>query len=331
MRPFAYARASTVAEAVEVVDKRCRPVAGGTDLIGLMKRGLIAPERLVSLTSVDGLTGVEKREGEWSIGALTTLADLASLAGDSKPGALTPLYQAAAVSASPQLRHVATIGGNLMQRPRCWYFRNPQTQCWLKGGDRCLASAGENRYHAILGAGRCRMVHPSDPAVALLALDARVEVAGRAGNRELQLDRFFDEPRPGTESETVLRSDELITAVRVAHPAPGSRGVYVKICERQAWDFALVSAAAVVELADGGVGDCRIVLGGVAAKPWRAREAEEALMEGGLEPRAVEEAVLATTAGAVSLSQNGYKVRLVEGAVGEALRRLRRASRDLEA
>lgn len=324
MRRFAYAAASNLEDVVEALDENCRPLAGGTDLLGLMKTGIRAPERLVSLQSIEELTGVERKQDGWHIGALTKLSELADLPWGKEQPALQLLSRAAAESASPQLRHRATIGGNLLQWPRCWYFRNPLTKCWLKGGDRCLAAAGENGHHAILGAGRCHMVHPSDPAVALTALDARVELCGSRGPRTLTIDEFFGEPKPLSESGTVIERDEVITAVVVGQPARASRGVYVKIAERKTWDFALVSAAAQIEVRDGKVTDAAIVLGGVAAKPWRARRAEGTLAGQELTVAAMEAAASAATDGTVSLSQNGYKVGLAEGAVREALRRLQR-------
>lgn len=325
MKRFAYARASTVEGAVQALGDSCRPLAGGTDLIGLMKKGLLAPERVVSLKGIPALRGIERDEDGWRMGALTTLSDLTERYDGVMDRELGVLSQAALESASPQLRHAATLGGNLMQRPRCWYFRNPLTHCWLKGGDHCFAAVGKNAHHAILGADTCHIVHPSDPAVALLALDAEVEVVGPEGSRRIGLGEFFAEPQRGARSETVLGADELITEVFVPGPPAGAQGVYVKVTERASWDFALVSAAVQIEISDDEVEAVRVVLGGVASMPWRAREAEGLLRGKALTAERIEEAATASSAGAAPLSDNGYKVRLVEGAVGEALRRLKRA------
>jgi xanthine dehydrogenase YagS FAD-binding subunit len=323
MERFAYAVASTVEEAVQALDQGCRPLAGGTDLVGMMKKGLTTPGRLVDLKAIEALRGIEREEDRWRIGALTTLSTLARRGSDGSDD-LTSLTEAAVESASPQLRHVATLGGNLVQRPRCWYFRNPLAHCWLKGGDRCLAATGRNAYHAILGPGTCRMVHPSDPAVALHALDARVEIVGREGTRTLDLAAFFARPRRGAWSETVLNADELVAALLIPRPPDGARGAYVKVAERAAWDFALVSAAVQVDLNGEMVTEARVALGGVASLPWRAREAEERLVGRALTAGTIEEAASASSFGAAPLPENGYKVQLVEGAVREALRRVSR-------
>lgn len=325
MKPFAYADASTIEEAVQALERDCRPLAGGTDLIALMKKGLVTPGRVVNLKTIPDLHDVRRDEGGWHIGALTTLSALADRDRGALHRELPLLAQAARESASPQLRHAATLGGNLLQRPRCWYFRNPLTHCWLKGGDHCFAAVGKNAYHAILGAGTCHMVHPSDPAVALVALDAQVEIAGPEGCRRIPVADLFAEPKQGGMSETILAADELITVVLIPSPPKASHGVYVKVAERAVWDFALVSAAVEITLSEGVVADVSVVLGGVASGPWRARSAEEALSGRPLVEETIEEAAAASSAGAVPLPDSGYKIPLVEGALREALRRLSRA------
>ena len=300
-----------------------RALAGGTDLLGLMKRGLAAPERLVSLREVEGLGGIERRKDGWFIGAMTPLSELSEGCPDASEGHLAALSEAAGGSASPQLRNAATLGGNLLQRPRCWYYRNPEIRCWLKGGERCYASSGRNAYHAIMEGGPCHAVHPSDPAVALLGLDAEVEITGRGGANRMAIEAFFSGPRRTARSETALREDELVTGVFVPETGRPLRAAYVKVSERAAWDFALVSAAASFLLEGGAVSRARIALGGVAPVPLRARRAEELLEGGRLSTEAVEAAAEAATAAAKPLADNGYKVQLTKAVVRKVLSRAR--------
>jgi len=321
MKAFAYSRASRIEDAVAALDDSCRPLAGGTELLRLMKAGLAAPERLVSIRGIPGLAGIERRGGSWHLGALSTLSELAQ--NQALGEHLAVLQQAARGSASPQLRRMATLGGNLVQRPRCWYFRKEGVHCWLKGGDRCFAVDGQNQQHALFGGGPCYAVHPSDPAVALLALEAKVETASPRGRRQMPIADFFRLPRQEAWSETVLGREELITGVVVPAPPKAAQGVYVKVAERAVWGFALVSVA--VQLATDGdaVRQARVVLGGVAPVPWRSAGAEEALIGRHLTDETIRDAAQATTEGAEPMSQNGYKVDLLRGVVAEALRRLR--------
>ena len=316
MKPFAHANASTVQEAVEVLDETCRPFAGGTDLLAMMKEGLSAPGRLVNLKTIPSLGQVMTGRNGWRIGATVKLAHIA--AHLSMTG-LPVLQQAIVQSASPQLRHMATLGGNLAQRPRCWYYRNPLTECWRKGGPMCYAFRGENREHVILGGGPCYAVHPSDPAVALLALDAVVTVVGPGTTRSVPLGEFYQVPSRQDRLGMALAPNELITEITIPSPAPGSRGTYVKVARRAAWDFALASAAVQVVLIDGMVQQARVALGGVATIPWRALEAEQALVGQQLTAEVIDSAARAATAGAKPLAQNGYKVDLVQGVVRQAL------------
>jgi xanthine dehydrogenase YagS FAD-binding subunit len=230
MQPFAHANASTVQEAVEVLDETCRPLAGGTDLVAMMKEGLSAPEKLVNLKTIPGLAQMMTGRNGLRIGATVTLGHIA--AHLSMTG-LPVLQQAIVQSASPQLRHMATLGGNLAQRPRCWYYRNPLTECWRKGGPMCYAFRGENREHVILGGGPCYAVHPSDPAVALLALDAVVTVVGPGTTRSVPLGEFYRAPSRQDRLGMALAPNELITEITIPSPAPGSRGTYVKVARRR--------------------------------------------------------------------------------------------------
>jgi xanthine dehydrogenase YagS FAD-binding subunit len=323
MNRFAYASASSIDEAQEALNDACRPLAGGMDLLGMMKEGLIAPQRLVNLKRIADLDGVEAREDGLHIGALTTLSRLQSNPAIGEQDEVACLREALARTASPQIRHMATIGGNLLQRPRCWYFRNQLTHCLRKGGRVCFAFRGENKYHAILGGGPCYIVHPSDPVVALLALDAAVVVTGPDGSRTVPLTEFYLLPRQDRHNEVSLAAKELITEVFIPAPVAGSRGTYLKAAERGSWDFALVSVAVQLALSEGIVHEARVALGGVAPAPWRATESEEALRGNALTDEVIERAAQAATTGARPLTQNAFKVDMAQGLVRQALQELR--------
>jgi xanthine dehydrogenase YagS FAD-binding subunit len=310
MEPFEHVAARTPREALAALAEPGFPsvLAGGTDLLPLMKDRLVAPQRLIDLKPARDLRFIRfEPDGSLRMGALATLADVEH---DAAVGERLPiLTQAMRDAATPQLRAMATVGGNLLQRNRCWYFRGPY-QCWLKGGDTCLARDGENKYQGIFEQGACRAVHPSDLAPALVALDATIELEGAAGRRTLPIAALFSPPAPDRRIEHLLRSDELILEVRVPPQPAGARGVYLKVMDRQAWAFALVSAAAQLVMRDGNVERARVVLGSVANTPWRVPEAE-ALLEGqALTPKLAAQAADRLIEGTIPLAHNGYKVRL---------------------
>ena len=317
MKSFFHHSPGTLQEALALLKPNARPLAGGTDLVTLMKPRLSEPAHLVSVRRVLP-AGIEDEAEGVVLGAATTLADV-----EESPliGArYTALSQAAALAATPQIRNFATIGGNLLQRPRCWYFRSPHVSCWLKGGRDCPAREGENRLHALLGESPCVAVHPSDPAAALLAFDAQVRIGAPKGERAVPLDELFAVPEEGRRTETKLAEDELVLGLRMpSHPGE-TRSVYLKAMDRQAFAFALVGVAAVLRLSPGGkVGHARIVLSGVAPIPWRARAAEEALLGSSLDDPLMEKAAAAALEGAVPLRQNAYKVPLAKALVRRAL------------
>jgi len=326
---LAHGNALSVADAVAALDDESRPLAGGTDLVALMKDGLSAPKRLVNLKTIVGGAEVKSTADGWHLGSLVTLSTLVDHTGLTCEAGLACLPSAASQSASPQLRHMATLGGNLLQRPRCWYFRNPKVDCWRKGGQRCFAIVGENKYHTILGRSPCVAVHPSDPAVALLALDASVVIAGPRGERTVELAELYDAPARGRQMPDGYRPvaqlavDEMITEVLIPWPPAGAQSVYVKKAERGAWDFALISVAIVLATsADGAIAHARVALGGVANVPWRATASEAALVGRMPTPGTIREAADAAVAGARALRDNGYKIDLAKAAVREALRAL---------
>lgn len=333
MNPFEHLTATTQQEALAALagnaahaypDAPTRPIAGGTDLLPLLKERLAAPARLVDIKRIGGLRGVSRDDdGGLRIGALTTLADLAR--DPSLTGAYAVLREAARAAATPQLRNAATIGGNLLQRNRCWYFRS-DLPCWLKGGAECFARDGRNDHHAVLGIANapCIAVHPSDLAPALVALAASVTVVGSGSERTLPVTDLLRPPTPDARIEHTLAPDELIVAVRLPAQPEGARGAYEKGMERQAWSFALASAAAVLTVREGRVERARLVLGSVAPAPWHVGEAD-ALLEGQpLTPEFAERAEAAAArivAGATPLAENGYKVPLARELARRAILR----------
>ncbi len=284
---------------------------------------------MVNLKQIPGLDQVREDEDEVHVGALTLLFRLMADPAIREREELACLHQALVQTATPQIRHMATVGGNLLQRPRCWYFRNRLTHCLRKAerGYRtsapCFAFRGENKRHAILGGGPCHIVHPSDLAVALLALDASVVVVGPDGTRGAALTDFYLLPKQDPHHEVALAPNEVLTEVLIPAPAAGSRGVYVKVPERGARDFALVSVALQLAFSGKVVEKARVALGGVAPVPWRAAEAEKMMLGKALTDRVIERAAQAALSGARSLAQNAYKIDLARGLVRRALRSLR--------
>lgn len=259
---------------------------------------------------------------EWSvngglrIGSAARLRDLASDPGVRQ--AFPALAEACEVVGSPALRNMGTIGGNLCQRPRCWYFRRA-ISCLKNGGADCPAQSGENQYHAILDAGPCFIVHPSDPAVALTALDARVEVATSDATRIIPISEFYVLPRDRLDHETILQAGEIVSAIVLDASAAGGRQMYRKLMQRGAWDFALVSIAVARRL-DGGV---RVALGGVAPRPWRVPESvEEDIASGGLDEDSINALAERAFYDAEPLSKNAYKVQLAASLLRDAMREL---------
>ena len=255
-------------------------IAGGTDLLTLMKAGLAAPTRLIDLKPVREMSGVTLRaDGGLEIGALTTLAALEreALKFVATHPSYTILAQAIRDAATPQLRAMATVGGNLLQQYRCWYYRDG-LNCWLAGGDECFAREGQNQYHAIFQQGPCVAAHPSDLAPALIALDATVTMQGQSGERETLVEDLLAAPTNDRRVAHTLGQGEIITQINIPAPSSATRGVYLKAMDRQAWSFALASVAARLTLEGDTIREARIVLGGVANTPWRAREAEAALI-----------------------------------------------------
>lgn len=327
MRPFEYSSAASVDAALDILSQTnngaIRPLAGGTDLLTLMKADIVTPDQLVDIKRATGMTdGIAETGDGLRIGALTSLTELETnpLVRERYPA----LAEAAAIAATPQLRNMATIGGNLLQRPRCWYYRNPLFHCWLKGGDTCHARDGQNRLHALFGDSPCVAAHPSDPAIALLALDASVTVRGASGERQVALADFFALPTDDRRVETTLQPGELIMDIRL--PATTMRSTYLKAMDRKVWAFALVSVAAAIQVEDGKISAACIVLGGVAPIPWRIPAAEQALVGSVPDAATFDRAAEAALTDAQPLEHNGYKVPLAQSLIRQALTALASAA-----
>jgi xanthine dehydrogenase YagS FAD-binding subunit len=322
MRPFDFASPDSIDQALTMVgapgNGEARLLAGGTDLLTLMKADITNPSMLVDIKRVGELDDQIREDGDGlEIGALTTLAQLedSPLIRERYPA----LAAAVALAATPQLRNMATIGGNLLQRPRCWYFRNPHIACWLKGGDTCPARTGENQLHALFGADPCVAVHPSDLATALVALAAEVRLRGPAQERTITLEQLFAPPTAERRTETVLGRDELIVSIRLPALAPGATSTYLKAMDRKVWAFAVVGVGASMRMSGNQITEARLVLGGVAPVPHRARAAEQALTGAEANDEVIAEAATLALAEATPLSQNGYKVPLATALIRRAL------------
>jgi xanthine dehydrogenase YagS FAD-binding subunit len=312
MRAFEHVSATSAEEALAELnaqrDGEARLIAGGTDLLTLMKADLVAPVRLIDLKPLAHLRGIRQQpNGAIQIGALTTLADIERDAGIA--GAFPMLIQAIRDAATPQLRAMATVGGNLLQQYRCWYYRDG-LNCWLAGGDECFARNGQNQYHAVFQNGPCAAAHPSDLAPALIALDAAVTIQGHSGERETLVEDLIAAPTNDRRVAHTLGQGEIITRINIPAPSPSARGVCLKAMDRQAWSFALASVAARLTLEGDTVREARVVLGGVANTPWRAREAEAALIGETITSELATRAAALAIQGASPLSLNGYKTRL---------------------
>jgi len=306
MHPFSYHAPTSLGDALERLSSPgSAPLGGGTDLLVTMKEELAAPSHLVDLRRLPGSMSLSwPADGSLLIGASVRIA---TLAADPRVQESFPaLAQSCEAVGTLALRNMGTIGGNLCQRPRCWYFRR-NLPCLKNGGSTCHAVNGENQYHAIFGGGPCFIVHPSDPAVALTALDATIEIARLGETRSVPIAEFFVPPSERLDRETVLEAGEIVTGIRIPAHSSGGLQRYDKVMQRGAWDFALVSLAA-VRRADG---DVRLVFGGVAPTPWRVTDSiEEDIASGSLDLDDI--ATLAERAmyDAAPLSNNGYKVTM---------------------
>jgi xanthine dehydrogenase YagS FAD-binding subunit len=316
--PFLYRRATSIEDAAQQLDQPgALPLGGGTDLLVTIAEEISRPDVVVDLRTIPESASIAALDdGTIRIGASARIADIGRdpLVREH----FASLTEACGVVGTPALRHMGTIGGNLCQRPRCWYFRRG-VPCLKSGGTSCPAVHGENTYLAILDAGPCYAVHPSDPAVALMALDARVELASAGSRRELSLDEFYILPSERPDRETALAPDEFVSAVLLPAESRGGTQHYHKLMQRDAWDFALVSIAGCRRAN----GDVRIALGGVAPRPWRVNSSiEEDVASGNLDEDTVSTLAERALYDAAPLSGNAYKVDLAGSLLRQIIREL---------
>jgi xanthine dehydrogenase YagS FAD-binding subunit len=318
VKAFAYVNPTGEREALAALGTergKFLPLAGGMDLIALMKDYIAQPERIVNVKNLDR-TIRKTADGGLRMGAAATLADLISNADVARM--YPALVQAAEEVGTPQIRNIGTVGGNLNQRPRCWYFRNEEFACLKKGGSRCFAVDGENQYHAIFGNGPCHIVHPSSLAVPAIALNARFRIVGPAGEREVAAADYFVMPDKDLFGETVLAPNELLT--HVVLPPPGAaRSATYEVRYKQSHDWPLASASVVLSINAQTVRGARIVMGAVAPVPWRSEAAETALNGKRISEEAAMAAADAAVGGAKPLSNNTYKIQIARTAVKRAI------------
>jgi xanthine dehydrogenase YagS FAD-binding subunit len=318
MLNFEWVNASSVEEAISLTVKGSSLKAGGVDLLDLMKEHLYEPKRLVNIRDIKGLDYIkdDPKDG-LKLGPMVTIA---AIADDKAINQRYPmLAQAALRIATPQIRNMATLGGNLLQRPRCWYFRNELTHCRKKGGEKCFAQEGENQYHAIFNNGLCAIVHPSGTATPLVAYKAKIEITGKDGKREVALEEFFQPPMVDLKRENILEPGEVVTEIRVPAPSANTKQYYIKLGEKESFDWPIAEVAAMLEI-DGGV--CKsasIVLGAAAPTPFRATDTEKALVGKKIDEATVREAAKATLKAATPLALNHYKIGLFENVITRAI------------
>lgn len=321
MRAFEYASPTTKEQTVALLGNKWGEIevlAGGTDLLSLMKDDVSQPKRLVNIKGIKELQGIQYVPAKGlRMGALVTLQELVENAAVKKE--YPALAQAAAGVASMQLRNVGTVGGDLCQRPRCWYFRNGFGLLAQDSSGKSLVADGENKYHAILGnSGPAYFVHPSSLAPALIALGAKVSIFGPKGAREVLLEQFFAVPKKDGERECTLMPNEIVIEVNVP-PAAGVRSATYEVHEREALDWPLAVASVALKMTGTKITAARVVLGQVAPVPWPAVDADKLLAGKTVSEQLAKDAGAAAVAGAKALSQNGYKIQLTRVAVKRAI------------
>jgi xanthine dehydrogenase YagS FAD-binding subunit len=300
--------------------KTSLPFAGGTDILGLMKDSIESPKQLVNLKSLSKMDQIEYRSGKGlTIGAMATISEISENSDIISKYPI--LAQAAKEVASPQLRNIGTIGGNICQRPRCWYFRG-EFDCLRKGGDICYAVDGKNKFHCIVGGGPCFIVHPSDIAVALLALKAKLTIFSNGKTKQVSVDKFFVLPEEDVTRENSLKPDEIVVDVQIPDLKSNVVSTYHKMKERGAWDFAVVSVGVVAEKSGDTIKNGRITLGGVAPVPWLEKKASDNLKNFKVTEDNLSELTNSVLVDAEPLEMNEFKLYLAKNMIKKVLREL---------
>jgi xanthine dehydrogenase YagS FAD-binding subunit len=310
LNAFEYVEARSVDEALREAANGAEIKAGGVDLLDRMKSGIDAPKRIVNIRHIRGLADIEERDGALRIGPLVTLAHLGGHTVVRKQ--FTALAEAAEHSATPQIRNMATIGGNLVQRPRCWYFRSSEFQCLRKGGGHCFAQDGENQYHALFDNQTCAIVHPSSLAIPLIAFGAQLELASTKGRRTVPLEEFFITPEQDVTREASLLPGEMITAITIPAPAAGTVSAYYKLGEKESFDWPLAAVAVAMQMNGGQCRKANVILGFAAPTPLRAKEAEAQLSGKGIDDSSARAAGKAAMVGATPMTKNAFRVPIFE-------------------
>jgi xanthine dehydrogenase YagS FAD-binding subunit len=315
MNKFAFVDTKTVDEALGQLSDGAVVKAGGIDLLDLMKDDIVSPPKLVNIRNISSLRGITAAPDGLRIGPLSTLSEIA--AHPEIQQRYTALSDAAGHAATPQVRNMATLGGNLLQRPRCWYFRSSDFDCKKKGdtSNACHAHAGENQYHAIMNNSTCAMVHPSSTAVPLLAMGARVELTSKRGKRTVAMSEFYVTPEESLMNETVVQKGELITGIFVPLPEAGTRSAYQKYGEKESFDWPLADAGVVLVMDGMRCRKASIVLGVAAPTPLRSAPAEAILTGATIDEATARAAAKAAMQPATPLSQNGFKTQLFQTAI----------------
>lgn len=313
MDRFSFVDCTTVDDALGHLGAGTEVKAGGIDILDRLKEALDRPDKLVNIRNISGLRGIQELPDRVRIGPLATLTEVSE--NETIKRNYTALAHATAHAATPQIRNVATIGGNLLQRPRCWYFRHAEFPCRRKGGETCFAQDGENQYHAIFDNHICAIVAPSSAAVPLIAFSAEIELTSKEGKRLVPLEKFYLTPEQNVTREHSLRPGELLTAVVIPATSGGMKSAYQKYGEKDSHDWPIADAAVSLVMDGNTVRKASVVLGAAAPTPMRATSAEAALNGKVLNEQVAREAGKAAMQGATPLAHNAYKVDLFETAI----------------